>query len=475
MYKAILIDDEPWALRGLVNSIKWEAYQIEVCYRSTDARQALTAILDIKPDIVITDIHMPKLSGLDLICAAREYGVVCKFIIFSGFSDFEYARQAIQYGVFAYLLKPLNKQEFHGTLKLLVKSLETERIEQDAFVWSTAPQARDFDLILGDRNCAVSCYMTDADRLLLDKSLKDLPSFSVKAGSDKHLYIFRETCAIVRNRLEEWLSQTVKKDREYIYCGISGDFGDVTELRSAVRDSEIAAQNHFVDPQQAVHTPVLPHPEKCKAFMQNFQTVFAKGAAQETELLLRELPAHCKRHNLNILDFCSIYNEILTLLTEEVKGQAGVDAEKLTYHSVTQQFFGGPPEAVDFLLSIYGESTSGGRGPKEKTSHSAADSMERILHYIKDNYNKELSLSLLSETFYLNMTYICDLFKKNLNTTFSKYLTDLRLQRAHILIRSTDQSLMDIAESVGYRDYYYFIKQFKKKYSVTPGQLKKEQ
>ena len=96
-----------------------------------------------------------------------------------------------------------------------------------------------------------------------------------------------------------------------------------------------------------------------------------------------------------------------------------------------------------------------------------------MLAYINENYRKELYLKDLSEHFYLNFTYCCELFKKNAGMTFSKYLTALRLEKASDMLLQTADSIEDICYQCGYNDYSYFNKIFKKKYALTPYQFRK--
>lgn len=465
MYKAVLIDDEPWVLLGLENGIDWAEHGIEVCYKSTDSNKALDAIIEMKPDIVITDIHMPKLSGLDLIHSVREHGVSCKFVIFSGYSEFEYAKRAIQYGVFAYLLKPLDNEELSSTLKLLCKSLD-EQQASDIVAWDKQLDDEIDDVKVNGVSCALTCYMTASDKLLLDRDLEKFAFYSKKLGSDKYLYLFSHDNVTVARSLEKIFSVSEHRYKDYIYCGLSEDFKSKEKLSEAVRESNVSALAHFLNPGKIIHLPQQANESKCAEYVKSFAASLEKSS-QEAELTLRDLPAFCMKNSLNVKDFCQIYNNLLDALEKYSGMETGVISEHINYNRLVALFPSGPQEAVDFLISLLHESN------ETKTDDSKKEPFEQILSFIRDNYSKEITLSELSERFYLNMTYICDLFKKNLETTFSKYLNNLRLESAHDLIVGTDNSLMDIAERVGYRDYYYFIKQFKRKYEITPGQLRK--
>ena len=136
MLSVVLVDDEYWSLLGLEKAVCWEDYGFSVALATTDSREAAAYITGKQPDIVFTDIRMPELSGIELIRKARMEGIKTQFVIVSGYSDFEYARAGIQYGVFDYQLKPFHSQEIAEILQRLnaffkIEMLPARPNEQD--------------------------------------------------------------------------------------------------------------------------------------------------------------------------------------------------------------------------------------------------------------------------------------------------------------------------------------------------------
>ena len=121
MRKVILVDDEYWTLQGLQTMFGWERYGYEVCGTFESAMQALEAITALQPDLVLTDIRMPVISGLDLIHLSHERGVFPVFVVISGYSEFEYARNALKEGAFDYLLKPVSYEDADALLQRLAE------------------------------------------------------------------------------------------------------------------------------------------------------------------------------------------------------------------------------------------------------------------------------------------------------------------------------------------------------------------
>lgn len=119
MLSVAIIDDEPWIVRGLEKSMDWAANGAEIVYSGTKPEEAIRLLLEIKPDVVLTDINMGSVSGIDLMTRLREGGLDCEFVVISGYDEFEYARQAMSLGVMHYLLKPLDRNELEKVMRMV--------------------------------------------------------------------------------------------------------------------------------------------------------------------------------------------------------------------------------------------------------------------------------------------------------------------------------------------------------------------
>lgn len=127
MYRLLIVEDELWLRKRLVSTIEWSSYDISEVYEAEDGETALSLAMKAEPDILITDIQMPELSGIDLMKALNESSVFPKTIVVSGYDDFEYAQQALQMGAINYLLKPVEEEELLKTVLRCVNELKQER------------------------------------------------------------------------------------------------------------------------------------------------------------------------------------------------------------------------------------------------------------------------------------------------------------------------------------------------------------
>jgi two-component system, response regulator YesN len=133
MYKMIIVDDEPLIRSGLMNFIEWEVYGIEIAGEAEDGMKAYQAIKSLRPDIALIDISMPNVNGIELIelCSHLEYSP--KFIILSGYNDFDYVRNAMQLGAVNYLLKPVDKEELTNTIITTIRQLDDSSARKQHF------------------------------------------------------------------------------------------------------------------------------------------------------------------------------------------------------------------------------------------------------------------------------------------------------------------------------------------------------
>ena len=131
LYKVFLVEDEIVTREGIRDNVDWKAHGFEFCGEAPDGEMALPAIHSTCPDVLITDIKMPFMDGLQLCKIVRQRWPSIKTIILSGHDEFEYAQQAIELGVTEYLLKPLGAQDLHRALCRLAAQLDQEREEQE--------------------------------------------------------------------------------------------------------------------------------------------------------------------------------------------------------------------------------------------------------------------------------------------------------------------------------------------------------
>ncbi|HHY83660.1 MAG TPA: response regulator [Clostridiales bacterium] len=124
MFTVVVVDDEYWALQGIINTFKWQRYGLKVIFNTCDPLEAWEKIQELKPDVVFTDIMMPNMTGLELAENIRNANIDCELVILTGYSEFEYAKQAISLRVFEYFLKPIDPNATDKLLSNLYEHLK---------------------------------------------------------------------------------------------------------------------------------------------------------------------------------------------------------------------------------------------------------------------------------------------------------------------------------------------------------------
>jgi two-component system response regulator YesN len=157
MYKLLIVDDEKIVIEGLKYATNWKDYDIEIVGTASNGKEALKIIIDTKPDIVLQDIRIPEINGLDLIKKAKALGLETVFIIISGYSEFEYAKRAIELEALDYLVKPIEVDEIIVSVKKAICKLkkrnEEKRIDKTIKRYEDAMEEKQvLEFILGNRN-----------------------------------------------------------------------------------------------------------------------------------------------------------------------------------------------------------------------------------------------------------------------------------------------------------------------------------
>ena len=129
MYTMLVADDERWIRERIISSINWAGIGVSIAGEAADGEEALELSRQVKPDIILTDIRMPGINGLDFIKALNEEHIHARIIIISGFNDFEYAQKAIKFGVVDYILKPVENAELVNIVKKCIRQIEAENFK----------------------------------------------------------------------------------------------------------------------------------------------------------------------------------------------------------------------------------------------------------------------------------------------------------------------------------------------------------
>lgn len=461
MFRVLIADDEDSVAHSLVRAIQWEELDLKMVGRACNGEDALTIAKEQNADIAILDIQMPGFNGLELCEYLKAYNPQMQLIIISGYAEFAYAEKAIQFGVIGYCLKPLDYSQVTGCLRRAVRNLRTARhlsAREDLMEMlekRDVPQIQDFlerHRLLEEGRLFVAVSVGERPVRELEKH-----GFALCIGRGQWGYLLQGSVGgqMLRGSLSVQEADTWKG------IGYMNMPVEAVKIYDALEECTARAYQYFVNP-------------GCRICM----AVHENGANDWLERL------HAELNDKKWKRACSILQEI------EETGMADFtvrSALRLT-NLVTSSRLPRKEENDFYIYSIRQLVTEYGSLKQELQRLQAyldekrADSeaaftntaFMKLVRYVDENYRGNISLTSAAQALYMNPNYLSHLFKKEAGVTFVNYITQKRIEDAKHLLAQTEKSQTDIAIEVGFNDYFYFIKIFKKLTGMTPGQYRSQ-
>jgi len=467
MYSAFIVDDENLIIKSLKASVDWEMLGFEVVGEANDGIEAYERILQLRPDIVFADIRMPGMSGLELTKKVMNLYPNILFVIISGYAEFAYAQKAMSYGVLGYCLKPFDEieiisvlQKARGILEKLKISLETEFI---GLLGDNCNNARKrikaildmTGLELSENKGIVVSVSIGPEELTVPSGIKHM---QLKCGRSRYAYLFSDSS-----------KEKVKRHFEYIESGSVKGIGlskvcyQLDSIGDAIDEAYIAANQYFMTGKNGVYLYGDFNREDLKTTFLQLEDAIKKRDVNLSRKALDIVENELSKGVYNIKHAFQVYNIIMYsfyIINSESYESYIFDYEQLI------SSFDGVHEMFDYLKRMLKEYAG------VKTEHFPIDARNEtfrsILLFVNEHYCEDFSIQTISREFTINPSYVSQLFKKQIGTTFTEYITSLRVNYACNLLLKTDFAVSEVAEKVGFSDYYYFTRVFKKTTGVTP-------
>ncbi|GLX67607.1 response regulator [Paenibacillus glycanilyticus] len=513
MYKVLLVDDEIFVRKGLMNLIDWASLGYEICDEAGNGQEALEKIKQLEPDLVIADIRMPVLDGLELIRKVTEEAAYSPtFIIVSGYHDFEYAQRALRYGVHDYILKPIDETELETTLKALSGTLGLKKLT------TIAGDSAVTDSIV---ETLVQGQFSEADNSALCAALQ-LPEYSsfnyvlVEIHADalhsgKSEMQGKELAAIVQ------LNAATPGCKIPLYEQANGLFGLLIDQRQFIspegRPESAFASLHGILTKAVARQVTLYIGKTVERLADMPVSYRSANEALSYKYAENGVPViYASRVSGTPLYYFDVdtelYSRLLERLEENQTDLYEQDIELLFRQFVEQRFapnavantitrfvigiiniirkMEGDENRLRMLPSMIDWQSNSSRLQDLKSLfksflHEAAaylaelrgeqskGGIERIKKYIEANYTENISLKSIAGKFYMNSVYLGQLFRKTYGVYFNDFLLQIRIGEAKKLLRQTDLRMYEIAEKVGFQNADYFVTQFEKLEKVTPS------
>jgi YesN/AraC family two-component response regulator len=480
MYRVSLVDDEEWSLIGLRKSFKWEKYGFEVVSIHNDPEEALQRIIEIRPDIVFTDVRMPQVSGLELINSIKAAGVDSIFVVISGFAEFDYAKEALKLGTFEYCLKPVDISETDSLLERLAETLSKKKKMESEGIFKKLKEGEESVTKPICEECSKLKKKKFYQVMVLNHKQDGCPKDFFPSCPADVVYSLsdRERNVLVLSTDKDILPfvESYFNDNRpnYSGIGITSLFSDSTDIPWKIVEGDIASKSRFIFERNGVF-PYKGNKSDYsltkKLELSLYKNDSSTGMSKDAILDILDELAGKDRSNLNLEDVVLFWNHVVSFLRLNYNNYLNdIKTVFLDYDELAAKF-----ENIDGM-SEYLKSLITALSPEMKPANAASGvnkNFKQLLAYVDGHYTDYLCLQELSGKFYINTAYCCQLFKRVTGMNFSDYITTLRMKKSKALLTGTDLSIDEICMESGYNDYYYFNKVFKKYYGVTPSRFRK--
>ncbi|MEK3731070.1 response regulator transcription factor [Paenibacillus sp. FSL M8-0334] len=496
MYKVFIVDDEPFIIEGLYDVVDWAKYGMEIVGHAENGRQALERMSVVPVDILVTDISMPVMTGLELIEEARKLNAELKVIVLSGFDDFAYLKEGLRLGIENYLLKPINLRELEETLVSTTDKMNKSRQEMRLdeydihilrsnilYRWITdrigPKELEERAALLGlDLNQPyVMVAIVRAEFAPIESSLYQLAEqesgvLYFRDHDGDHVVIFMmkdpDTDKARAIRLLQQVRGQCFEDE------LSISLGSVESLGGRYTDSYLhakEAQEYYLVLEQPSYVDYVDVQAKKGEASLSYSIdwpEYAKGiAARDKEVLFQLIDSdfdrlrHMPGMTPTILKSIAVEMVIrLKLELNDIQYTAAPDFLKNTVSDIMESV------SIDALITAVKDGVG---GLVDSLNHDVKSPViQQILHHIQQHFHEDLSLKALGADYHIHPVYLGHLFHKETGESFTEYINRYRIDRAKDLLRHTPMKVQDIAKSVGYWETGYFYKQFKKFVGLSP-------
>jgi CheY-like chemotaxis protein/AraC-like DNA-binding protein len=477
----LIVEDEPAAGRYLRSMIEHRRPEFSVIGIAGNGRAGLEAIRSRMPDLVITDVKMPVMDGIEFVTTLKKSYPGLPAIIVSGFQEFEYARRALDTGVVDYLLKPVDPIRLVEVLDRLASLLSAQEGERRSEALMR--------LVEGDSRGAAGSFTANELFWLAIARSGGLPSrFRLDQASegravcDDGLFILpgrdsRERIYIgQKERLShESFAAAVRADEmgsSFRTVLISGTISRADELGEAARNACLDLDRLLVAGLPQVHYGKVersPEAPWDKVLADRIEFALREARVDLLEKAIRDMALVWRRNRTPLISIESQLRRILQFVLRKAPLADREFASDLEFHleealSSTCDFDGLSDSAWSLV------SQASGARSIEANDLGVPAFFNCILRYVGNRYSEPLNLASLSETFRISSSYLSKLFRQHVGLSFGEFLSSMRIDAAKRLIReSPDMPLKDVAESVGFSDPFYFSRVFKAIAGLPPS------
>ncbi|WNQ12899.1 response regulator [Paenibacillus aurantius] len=514
MINLIIIDDEETTRSSLMELVPWSEVGVSEVRTAENGVAALALAESFKPSIILTDIRMPKMNGIELSQNIRKLYPECEIIFLSGFSDKEYLKSAIQLNAVDYLDKPVDLEELKVLFVKIIRKLRDadrrngvlyqrqeivlDMISQNIGLSEWLKRSGPAVVQLSDQGMFIvytalfnwAAAMADDERAVIKHNILKLLNDQEPFVDTRHIAGFlNDNClALVINSVnyreakckevaESLLNllQEAKPDAYSLSIGCSHPSLSPNEFSHLYKTSlEAAKKQFYFDPNKVffANSVTGTNYDIDKSAYTRFKKMLRNGSVDDAVQLIRLTTEEIARtgdpDTNKIRNLYFNFLRILFEVTMQWDAAESGDDKEMIYMWREIDTLVSLKELAQFLISniklVF---------PNSDNKASAVEKIDEIKKYIAVNYSSnQLSIHNIAQHTFLSHTYLCAYFKKSTGRTLNEYITELRIEKAKELLRDRNHKLYEITNEIGLTDTNYFSTLFKRYTGLTPSEYR---
>jgi YesN/AraC family two-component response regulator len=513
MFKSLIVEDEKNIRDRLVQFFPWSEAGFHVIGSAENGEKAWEMIQSELPDVVLTDIMMPKMNGLELANKISEKYPKIKVVILSAFDDFSYAQQAISSNVKGYLLKPLLKKDFYEMMKKLADELQADKENKQKDIGME--ERRVLSLLKGEQlnqklMWEASYYrviifsfereMVKVMSLSLRQSILDFVNNSwlrlqipaIFYGDHLTLIITAEKPLSKINllskiesfsqALSERIQEIVEKNCTFV-IGIGNMAKNVQAINKSYNEAVYALSYNYFNPNKEIFyfQDVINEQKPTTSYEMEESLQKTKNAIIESILnkQTKQLPVNIQHYfeivpaveGESVEKIRDISYEFVMLLFLKIKEKGfilpSVDQRQVLKKIHDLQSLNALQKWLEHVFVLAAEDM-------KKTERQHDNQYIQItMQYVEDNYAEKITLQGMADRLFIHQAYFSTIFKRETGKNFVDFVNKVRIEKAEVLISTTDYSMNEISSFVGFQSHSYFNKVFKRMTGVSPLHYRK--
>lgn len=509
MIKLLIVDDEVFTREGLLERLPLNELSITETRQAFDGIDALNIARDFEPNILLTDVRMPRMNGIELAFEIRKCFPECSIIFMSGYSDKEYLKSAISLRAITYVEKPIELNELEDAIKTAVLENYKSLTIKDGIENKIALEMIDEYNISQIENSLTSLFSNElAAKLSTSNFVTVLLKTQTSNRNNNFVDLIKNTCSLyclnnfisIKNENEIIIQLFFPKDSTYkdinsnvfnslflsideylskqtnYYLCVGKIVSELSDIPNSYKVANNLLHNTFYYDYNSIMLPII-NPTDSYILNDNFYTEFNKYLiAEENQKLvlsIKQLTSDIRNFTNTPVSYVKdiYYRLFLKIFNFATKRNLDLN-ESMNSNFVLHKILECPnifilesfliDEINEFFIIL-----------KHKTLKS--NPVLSVIDYIHNHYSdSNLCLEQISKNTFLTPAYICVIFKDFTSTTVNKYINEYRIEKAQLFLIDSNISMSDIAAKVGYSDGNYFSKIFRKATSYTPSEYRRK-